>query len=95
MPWVTEPGTSHDETVRITTLASRELRTIPGIRTFGSHIGRAVAGEEIVGMNAAENWVSIDPAADYDKTVAAIQKAINGYPGLFHEVRNLPEREDR
>ena len=95
MPWVTEPGTSHDETVRITTLASRELRTIPGIRTFGSHIGRAVAGEEIVGMNSAENWVSIDPAADYDKTVAAIQKAINGYPGLFHEVRTyLNERID-
>jgi len=95
MHWVTQPGTSHDETVRITTQVSRELRTIPGIRTFGSHIGRAVAGEEVVGINAAENWVSIDPAADYDATVAAIQKVINGYPGLFHDVRTyLNERID-
>src|SRR5260221_3269398 len=95
MHWVTVPGTSHDEAVRITTQVSRELRTIPGVRSFGSHIGRAVAGEEVVGMNAAENWVSIDPNADYDATVAAIQKVINGYPGLFHDVRTyLNERID-
>jgi CzcA family heavy metal efflux pump len=95
MPWQTAPGTSHDESMRITTQVSNELRTIPGIRTFGSHVGRAVQGEEIVGMNAAENWVSIDPAADYDATLAAIQKVINGYPGLFHDVRTyLNERID-
>jgi Cu/Ag efflux pump CusA len=95
MHWVTAPGTSHDESVRITTRVSRELRTIPGIRSFGSHIGRAVAGEEVVGINAAENWVSIDPNADYDATVANIQKVINGYPGLFHDVRTyLNERID-
>jgi CzcA family heavy metal efflux pump len=95
MPWVTAPGTSHDEAVRITTQASRELRTVPGIRSFGSHIGRAVAGEEIVGINAAENWVSIDPASDYDTTVTAIQEVVDGYPGLFHEVRTyLNERID-
>ena len=95
MPWVTQPGTSRDETVRITTLASNQLRTIPGIRSFGSHIGRAVAGEEIVGMNAAENWVSVDPSADYDTTIAAIRQMTEGYPGLFHDVRTyLNERID-
>jgi Cu/Ag efflux pump CusA len=33
---VSEPGTSHDESVRITTSVSRELRSIPGIRGFGA-----------------------------------------------------------
>ncbi|MGB7874154.1 MAG: efflux RND transporter permease subunit, partial [Anaerolineales bacterium] len=32
-------------------------------------------------------WISIDPGADYDATVAAIQETVNGYPGLDREVR--------
>jgi CzcA family heavy metal efflux pump len=95
MHWVTAPGTTHDEVVRITTQASRELRSIPGVRTFGSHIGRAVQGEEVSGINFAENWISVDPAADYDKTVAAIEEVVNGYPGLFRDVQTyLNERID-
>jgi len=91
--WVTRPGTTHDEVVRIVTRLSRELRQIPGVRTFGSHIGRAVQGEEVSGINFAENWISIDPDVDYDKTVAAIQKVVNGYPGLFRNVETyLNER---
>jgi Cu/Ag efflux pump CusA len=95
MHWVTAPGTSQSEVVRITTQVSRELRAIPGVRSFGSHIGRAVQGEEISGINFAENWVSIDPSADYEKTLAAIRKVVDGYPGLFHDVQTyLNERID-
>lgn len=95
MHWVTPPGTSQNEVVRITTQVSRELRTIPGIRSFGSHIGRAVQGEEISGINFAENWVSIDPANDYDTTLHAIRNVVDGYPGLFHDVQTyLNERID-
>ena len=32
------------------TQASRELRTIPGVRNFGSHIGQAFLAEEIAGV---------------------------------------------
>lgn len=95
MHWVTPPGTSQSEVVRITTRVSQELRAIPGVRSFGSHIGRAVQGEEISGINFAENWVSIDPSADYDKTLAAIREVVDGYPGLFHDVQTyLNERID-
>ena len=95
MHWVTTPGTSHDEVVRITTQVSRELRTVSGIRSFGSHIGRAVQGEEISGINFAENWVSIDPAANYDTTVGAIRNVVYSYPGLYHDVQTyLNERID-
>jgi Cu/Ag efflux pump CusA len=31
--------------------------------------------------------VSIDPSANYDETVGAIQEVVNGYPGLHHAVR--------
>jgi CzcA family heavy metal efflux pump len=93
--WVTRPGTGHQEVVRIVERASRDLRSIPGVRGFGAHIGRAVQGEEINGINFAENWLSLSPHADYDKTLARIQDTVAAYPGLFREQTTyLNERID-
>ena len=40
-----------------------------------------------------ENWISIDPAVDYDKTHAAVLEVVNGYPGLRRDVQTyLKER---
>ena len=84
--WVGAPGTSHPEMVRITSLSSRELLAVPGVRNVGSHIGRAIMGDQLVGVNSTESWVSVDSAVDYDKTVAAVQEVVAGYPGLEHDV---------
>jgi CzcA family heavy metal efflux pump len=86
MHWITKPGTSIAEERRMATQASRELRAIPGVRNFGSHIGQALLADEVNGVNFGENWVSVDPAVDYDETVAAIENVVSGYPGLFHNV---------
>jgi CzcA family heavy metal efflux pump len=95
MHWITAPGTSAPEEQRITTTASRELRAIPGVRNFGSHIGQAFLAEEVVGSNFGENWVSIDRNADYDKTVRAIKSAVDEHPGIYHDVQTyLRERID-
>ena len=91
--WEAAPGTSRLEMNRITAQASRELQSIPGVRNVGSHLGRAITGDAVVGINAGELWVSLDPAADYEATVAAIQEVIDGYPGLFRTVQTYqPER---
>jgi Cu/Ag efflux pump CusA len=93
--WVTRPGTGHQEVVRITERASRDFRAIPGVRGFGAHIGRAVQGEEINGINFAEDWLSLDPHADYDKTLKQIRNTVDAYPGLFREQTTyLNERID-
>ncbi len=93
MHWISKPGTSHAEAVRITEAGSRELRTIPGVRNFGSHIGRAVQGEEITGINFAENWISVDPDVGYDQTITKLEETVEGYPGLFRNVETyLNER---
>jgi CzcA family heavy metal efflux pump len=93
MHWLTKPGTSHPEMYRVTVQASRELRSIPGVRNFGAHIGRAIAADEVVGIDFTENWVSVDPKADYNKTLAAIQEAVDGYPGIYRDVQTyLRER---
>ncbi len=71
---------------RITIQVSKELRSIPGVRNFGAHIGRAEVAEEVVGPNFTELWISIDPDVDYDATVARIQEVVDGYPGLYRDV---------
>ncbi|HET9590320.1 MAG TPA: efflux RND transporter permease subunit [Anaerolineales bacterium] len=81
------PGTSHTEMNRIVSRASSELRAIPGVSNVGAHVGRAVFGDQVVNVNSAELWVSIDPNANYESTVAAVREAVNGYPGLDREVR--------
>jgi Cu/Ag efflux pump CusA len=49
--------------------------------------------DEVVGMYFGENWVSVDPAVDYDETLAKIQHAVEGYPGLYRDVQTyLKER---
>ena len=93
MHWISTPGTSATEMERITMEVSAELRAIPGVRNFGSHIGQAFLGEEVAGVNFGENWISIDPDADYDTTLSAIEDVVHGHPGLFHDVQTyLNER---
>src|SRR5438270_200139 len=91
--WLTKPGTSLTEQRRITEAVSREIRAIPGVRDFGSHIGQAFNADEPNGVDFAENWISIDPKADYDATLEKIEDVVNGYPGLFRNVETyLAER---
>ncbi len=80
------PGTSQTEMSRISGRVSQELETIPGVHNVGAHIGRAVMSDQVVNVSSAELMVSIDRAADYDKTAAAIQNVVDGYPGLYHDV---------
>jgi CzcA family heavy metal efflux pump len=86
MHWVEKPGTSLDAMTRITISASKELRAVPGVRNFGSHIGRAEVADEVVGPNFTELWISLDPKAPYDATLAKINEIVNGYPGLYRDV---------
>ena len=76
------PGTSSVEMNRIAARAGAELRSISGVRNVGGHVGRAVTSDQVVGIDAGALWISIDPAADYDATIAAVEDVLAGYPGL-------------
>lgn len=86
--WEGPPGTSRAEMTRISSQALDELRVISGVNNVGSLVGRAITGDKIVGINSGELWLSIDPSANYDATIAAVREVIDGYPGFFKEVRN-------
>lgn len=82
--WSTPPGTSHVETQRITARASRELQGLPGVRSVAAHVGRAVTGDQVVGINDAQIWIGLDTTADERQTMASIEETLNGYPGVQH-----------
>ena len=91
--WITKPGGTVAETERTVIKISNELRSIPGVRNFGSHIGQALLSDELQGVNFGENWISVDPSADLEETVTAIEDLVNRYPGLFKIVETyLNER---
>jgi Cu/Ag efflux pump CusA len=71
---------------RITARATEELRAIQGVLNVSAKVGRAITGDQVVGINSGELWVTLDPKADYDTTLAAVRDVIGGYPGLLREV---------
>ena len=90
------PGTSLPEMDRITALMSDEIRTIPGVLDVGGHAGRALLSDQVVGTEASELWVTVDPEADYDATRASIDDVVHGYTGLNRDVVTYPSaRIDR
>src|SRR5207249_11862358 len=51
MHWLTKPGTSWPEMNRITIQASKEPRSIPGVRNSRAHSGHALILAEVAGVN--------------------------------------------
>src|ERR687892_2389861 len=93
MHWLAKPGTSQQEEFRISVRACKDLQEIPGVRNCGSHIGQAFQSDEPYGVDFGENWISVNPAVDYDKTLAAVSNTVDSYPGLYRDVQTyLRER---
>ena len=95
MHWLTQPGTSAPEETRISVRACKDLREIPGVRNCGSHIGQALMGDEVYGVDFGENWISVDKNVDYDDTLAAVHRTVEGYPGPLPRRPDLPARADQ
>ena len=93
--WTGASGTSLTAMNRSTSAVMRDLRAIKGVRNAAAHIGRAVNSDDAVDVNSAEIWVSIDPGADYDDTIEAMRKVVEGYPGVRGEVTTFLSKKMR
>jgi Cu/Ag efflux pump CusA len=80
--WQAVPGTSHPEMQRIMRQAAQDLRQVAGVRSVAAHIGRAITGDQVVGIESGQIWLGLHPDADHDVTVAAIHQRVQDYPGL-------------
>src|SRR5262249_58262052 len=75
---------------RTPTAAGTELQTLPGVRSVGTHVGRAVGSDQLTDVNTAEVWITLDDRADYARTKAAVTTAMHGYPGLRTSLVTYP-----
>lgn len=91
--WEGAPGTSVAAMNRIISQVSQELEAVAGVRAVSAHVGRAITGDAVVGVNSGELWLNLDAGADYAGSLAAVRDVIDGYPGLFRSVQTYePER---
>lgn len=89
----TAAGTSLAETTRVTSAMGAALRALPGVSDVGMHVGRAVTGDQTINVNAAELWVTLAGSADYDATLASVDRTAHDFPGLRTEL--LTYAQDR
>ena len=95
MHFVTKPGTSVTEQDRMVSSLQKQVLAVPGVRTAGSHVGQALLGEEVSGVNFFETWLSLKPGTNYDATVDKLRNIADSYPGAFSDVQTyLHERID-
>ncbi|HSV37362.1 MAG TPA: efflux RND transporter permease subunit [Nocardioidaceae bacterium] len=89
------PGTSLLRMTELTTAAVADLEALPGIREANAHVGRAITSDQKVDVNQGQIWVSMDDAADYDKSVAAISGTLSSNPELTGEVLTYSDQRVR
>ncbi len=93
--WKSAPGTSQPAMTRIIAAASKELRSIPGVRNVAAQIGRASTSDLVTNVDSADLWISVDPSADYDEAVGTINRVAEAYPGLWSTVTTYPNQRIR
>lgn len=89
------PGTSLPAMDSITTALIGELRAIPGVRNAAAQVGRALLSHEVADVNSAEVWVSLDPKADYNATLAAMRRVVRAQPGINGDVETFLSKKMR
>jgi CzcA family heavy metal efflux pump len=89
--WQSAPGTSLPEMVRITSSAMKELSAVPGVEHVSAHLGRAITSDQVANVNSGEIWVTLGDEADYDRTVASIQRVLRGYSGMRSSLVTYPQ----
>ena len=89
------PGTSLQAMDRMSSALIHDLLAIPGVRNAAAQIGRALLSHEVADVNSANLWVSVDPKADYEATLAAMRTVVSGQPGISGEVQTFLSKKVR
>ena len=89
--WEAAPGASLPRMHEVTTRVVTELESVEGVNEVGAHVGRAVMSDQIVNVSSGQIWVNLDPAADYEATVASIEGVVDRYPEISNDVLTYSE----
>ncbi|MBX9931088.1 MAG: efflux RND transporter permease subunit [Methylobacterium sp.] len=90
------PGTSLQESMRLGTRITHDLKAIPGIRAVASQIGRAEAGQDTAGTHYSEIHIDLDPGlggAEQKAVETRIRTLLAEFPGAAFSLKTfLTER---
>jgi Cu/Ag efflux pump CusA len=86
-------GTSLPAMQETTSAIVDELSALPGVDTASAHIGRAVNGDQVVGINSAQVWVSVSSSAERDATLAAMRRVVDAHTDVSSRIGNYPEQQ--
>jgi Cu/Ag efflux pump CusA len=89
------PGTSVIAMDRMTTKLIHDLRGVPGVRNAAAQVGRALLSHDVMDVNSGEVWVSLDPKADYEGTLAAMRTVVAAQSGITGEVQTYLSKQMR
>ncbi|MEN3305203.1 MAG: hypothetical protein V7603_1405 [Micromonosporaceae bacterium] len=84
--WQADPGTSLQAMDRLTASLRKQVQAVPGVRGVSGEVGRALTSDQIVDVNSGQVWVNLRSSANYQGTVAALQRVVSGYPGIRHQL---------
>lgn len=76
------PGTSLPAMSRMVAQLDAELRVIDGVRSVGGHLGRAITGDQVTGIESGQLWAGLSEQADRAATLSRIRDTAAGFPGL-------------
>jgi Cu/Ag efflux pump CusA len=77
----TAPGTSLPAINELMTKLSKELQSIPGVRSVAGHAGRAVMSDMVKDVNTAQLIVGLESNANHDQILDQVRQVVGGYPG--------------
>ncbi len=69
------PGTSLSNMDAVAAGVISSVGALDGIANVGAHVGRAIKSDQVVNVNSAEVWATIDESANYEGAVASIEQA--------------------
>jgi Cu/Ag efflux pump CusA len=88
-------GASLQAMDRATTAIIHDLRSIPGVRNAAAQIGRALLSHDVADVNSATVWVSLDPQADYNATLAAMRETVDAHREISGDVQTFLSKKMR
>ena len=87
------PGTSLQAMREVTTDLVADLGALDGVRDVSAHVGRAVNGDRVVGVNSAQVWVHMADPAGREAVIGSVRRLLEATPAVTGDVLTYPEQQ--
>lgn len=85
-------GTSLTRMDEITAQIAYDVGTLEGVANIGAHVGRAITSDQVVNVNSAEVWITIDEAAEYETTFKSVEMAVGSRADISARVTTYSDQ---